>query len=124
VTFPGCSASTSSAASRLPFYNGSNPLVLDALRAGAAGWCAAAPCLRPQPCIDLYDTVRTGELPRAQTLYIELKPLLEFIVAGGLATMVKAGLGLLGVCAGDPRRPLLPLDDDGRAALQKLPTDV
>ena len=98
--------------------------MLDALRAGAAGWCAAAPCLRPQPCIDLYDAVRAGELPRAQTLYTQLEPLLEFIVAGGLATTVKAGLGLLGVCAGDPRRPLLPLDDDGRAALQKLPTDV
>jgi 4-hydroxy-tetrahydrodipicolinate synthase len=38
---------------RLPFYNGSNPLVLNALQAGATGWCTAAPCLRPQPCIDL-----------------------------------------------------------------------
>jgi 4-hydroxy-tetrahydrodipicolinate synthase len=38
---------------RLPFYNGINPLVLDALQAGAAGWCTAGPCLRPQPCIDL-----------------------------------------------------------------------
>jgi 4-hydroxy-tetrahydrodipicolinate synthase len=105
---------------RLPFYNGSNPLVLDALRAGAAGWCTAAPCLRPQPCIDLYDAVRTGQLQRAQTIYAELKPLLEFIVAGGLATTVKAGLELLGAGVGDPRRPLLPLDDAARATLQKL----
>ena len=105
---------------RLPLYNGSNPLVLDALRAGAAGWCTAAPCLRPQPCIDLYDAVRAGELQRAQTIYTELKPLLEFIMAGGLAATVQAGLELLGVSVGDPRRPLLPLDDDGRAALQKL----
>jgi len=28
-------------------------LVLDALQAGATGWCTATPCLRPQPCIDL-----------------------------------------------------------------------
>ncbi|MBO0880176.1 MAG: dihydrodipicolinate synthase family protein, partial [Mycobacterium sp.] len=105
---------------RLPFYNGSNPLVLDALLAGAAGWCTAAPNLRPQPCIDLYDAVRGGELKRAQTIYAELKPLLEFIVAGGLATTVKAGLELLGAGVGDPRRPLLPLDDDGRAALGEL----
>jgi 4-hydroxy-tetrahydrodipicolinate synthase len=98
---------------RRPFYNGSNPLVLDALRAGAAGWRTAAPCLRPQPCIDLYDAVRAGELPRAQTIYTELKPLLEFIVAGGLATTVKAGLALIGAGVGDPRRPLLPLDDEG-----------
>jgi 4-hydroxy-tetrahydrodipicolinate synthase len=105
---------------RLPVYNGSNPLVLDALRAGAAGWCTAAPCLRPQPCIDLYDAVRAGELPTAQAIYDELTPLLEFIVAGGLATTVKAGLELLGAGVGDPRRPLLPLDDEGRAALKKL----
>ena len=109
---------------RLPFYNGSNPLVLDALQAGAAGWCTAAPCLRPQPCIDLYDAVRAGELPRAQAIYAELKPLLEFIVAGGLPTTVKAGLELLGVGVGDPRRPLLPLDDEGRAALKELLTDA
>jgi 4-hydroxy-tetrahydrodipicolinate synthase len=98
--------------------------VLDALRAGAAGWCTAAPCLRPQPCIDLYDAVRAGELPTAQTIYTELKPLLEFIVVGGLATTVKAGLELLGVGVGGPRRPLLPLDDEGRAALQKVLTQV
>ena len=109
---------------RLPFYNGNNPLVLDALQAGAAGWCTAAPSLRPRPCIDLYDAVRAGELSRALAIYDELKPLLELIVAGGLPTTVKAGLELLGVGAGEPRRPLLPLDHDGRAALKKLLTDA
>lgn len=59
---------------RLPTCNGSSPLVLDALRAGAAGRCTTAPRLRPQPCIDLYDAVRAGELPRAQTIYTDLKP--------------------------------------------------
>lgn len=105
---------------RLPFYNGSNPLVLEALKAGASGWCTAAPCLRPQPCIELYDAVRAGELDKAQKIYDELKPLLEFIVAGGLATTVKAGLDLLGAGVGDPRRPLLPLDDKGRTRLREL----
>lgn len=89
---------------RLPFYNGSNPLVLEALKAGASGWCTAAPCLRPQACLDLYNAVREGELDRAQLLYDDLKPLLEFIVAGGLPTTVKAGLGILGSDVGDPRR--------------------
>lgn len=105
---------------RLPFYNGSNPLVLDALKAGASGWCTAAPCLRPQPCIDLYEAVRARDLEKAQALYDELKPLLTFIVAGGLATTVKAGLELLGSPVGDPRAPLLPLDDEGRAELKAL----
>ena len=98
--------------------------MLDSLRVAAAGWCTAAPCPLPQPSIDLYDAVRAGELQRAQTIYTELKPMLEFIVAAGLATTVKAGLELLGAGVGDPRRPLLPLDDEGRAALQKLLTDA
>ncbi len=105
---------------QLPFYNGSNPLVLDALGAGASGWCTAAPCLRPQPCIDLYEAVRAGDLDTAQARYDELKPLLEFIVAGGLATTVKAGLDLLGFPVGNPRPPLLPLDESGRAELKEL----
>lgn len=105
---------------RLPFYNGSNPLVLDALKAGASGWCTAAPCLRPRPCIDLYEAVRAGDLDKAQALYDDLKPLLQFIVAGGLATTVKAGLDLLGFPVGDPRPPLLPLDERGRAELDGL----
>jgi 4-hydroxy-tetrahydrodipicolinate synthase len=109
---------------RLPFYNGSNPLALYALQAGAAGWCTAAPCRRPQPCIDLCDAVCVDELPRAQAIYAGRKPLLEFIVAGALATTVKAGLELLGVGGGYPRRPLLPLEDEGRTALKKLLADA
>jgi len=55
-------------------------------------------------------------LPRARAINAELKPLLEFIVAGGLATTVKAGLELLGIGVGDPRPPLPPLDGGGRTA--------
>lgn len=105
---------------QLPFYNGSNPLVLDALKVGASGWCTAAPNLRPQPCIDLYNAVRADDLEKAQLLYDDLKPLLQFIVAGGLPTTVKAGLDLLGFPAGDPRAPLLALDEQGRAQLKQL----
>jgi dihydrodipicolinate synthase/N-acetylneuraminate lyase len=56
----------------LPFYNGSNPLVLKALLAGATGWCTAAPCLRPVPAIALYEAVAAGNTDRAQEIYDEL----------------------------------------------------
>jgi 4-hydroxy-tetrahydrodipicolinate synthase len=108
----------------LPFYNGSNPLVLDALLTGASGWCTCAPNLRPQPCLDLYHAVRRGDSERAQEIYDDLAPLLRFIVAGGLPTTVKAGLDLLGRNAGDPRPPLLPLDEAGRAELKGLLADA
>lgn len=107
-------------AGTLPFYNGSNPLVLDALNAGASGWCTAAPNLRPQPCLDLYAAVQAGNQDRARAIYDDLAPLLRFIVAGGLPTTVKAGLDLLGRGVGDPRPPLLPLDADGRSELTAM----
>lgn len=74
----------------------------------------------PTACLDLYAAVRSGDLTRAAAIYDELAPLLRFIVAGGLPTTVKAGLELLGRGVGDPRRPLLPLDEAGRAELQAL----
>ncbi len=107
----------------LPFYNGSNPLILDALIAGASGWCTAAPNLRPQPCLDLYAATQAGDYDTAETIYDDLSPLLRFIVAGGLPTTVKAGLNLLGSGVGDPRPPLLPLEEEGLSELRSLLVD-
>jgi 4-hydroxy-tetrahydrodipicolinate synthase len=107
----------------LPFYNGSNPLILDALTAGASGWCTAAPNLRPQPCLDLYAATQAGDYAAAKAIYEDLSPLLRFIVAGGLPTTVKAGLNLLGTHVGDPRPPLLPLDGAGVDEMRSLLID-
>ncbi|MEV0769512.1 dihydrodipicolinate synthase family protein [Nocardia salmonicida] len=105
---------------QLPYYNGSNPLVLDALSHGASGWCTAAHCLAPQLCLELYHAVRDGEIDRAAATYATLRPLLEFIVAGGLPATVKAGLDLLGLGVGAPRRPLLPPTQDDISALKSI----
>jgi 4-hydroxy-tetrahydrodipicolinate synthase len=110
-------------ANTLPFYNGSNPLILDALTAGASGWCTAAPNLRPQPCLDLYAATQTGDYDAAKAIYEDLLPLLRFIVAVGLPTTVKAGLNLLGTHVGDPRPPLLPLDEAGLDEMRSLLID-
>jgi 4-hydroxy-tetrahydrodipicolinate synthase len=107
----------------LPFYNGSNPLILDAITAGASGWCTAAPNLRPQPCLDLYAATQAGDYDGAKAIYEDLSPLLRFIVAGGLPTTVKAGLNLLGTHVGDPRPPLLPLDEAGLDEMRSLLID-
>ncbi len=104
----------------LPFYNGSNPLVLKALLAGASGWCTAAPCLRPAPVIALYEAVAAGDAAHATEIYEELLPLLSFIVSKGLPTAVKSGLDILGEPAGVPRLPLLPLDPEDRTQLESI----
>jgi 4-hydroxy-tetrahydrodipicolinate synthase len=111
-------------AGELPFYNGSNPLVLKALTAGASGWCTAAPCLAPAPTIALYEAVAAGDSDRAAAIYAELLPLLRFIVAKGLPPAVKSGLEILGEPAGVPRLPLLPLDREARAELEAILAQV
>ncbi len=59
------------------FYNGSNPLALDAFIAGATGWCTAAPNLIPQLNLDLYDAVQRGDLKSALSVFSKQLPLLQ-----------------------------------------------
>lgn len=104
----------------LSVYNGNNPVALDAFRAGAAGWCTAAPCLAPAWCLDLYDAAVRGEAERAEAVFGPLLPLLEFLVGRGLPRAVKAGLGLLDRDAGPPRPPQLPLPAGETEQLRRL----
>ncbi|MCP9960160.1 MULTISPECIES: dihydrodipicolinate synthase family protein [Streptomyces] len=104
----------------LSVYNGSNPLALDAFRAGAAGWCTAAPCLLPRWCLELYAAQRDGAAERADALLAEQLPFLRFIVEHGLPRSVKAGLALQGRPAGAPRPPLLPLPEQETERLRGL----
>jgi 4-hydroxy-tetrahydrodipicolinate synthase len=97
------------AGSDVAFYNGSNPLALDAFIAGARGWCTAAPNLIPQLNLDLYAAVERGDLPTALTLFRKQLPLLQCIVQGGLPRTIAAGLEILGIDAGALRAPLAEL---------------
>ncbi|WP_449468728.1 dihydrodipicolinate synthase family protein [Sphingobium chungangianum] len=104
----------------IPFYNGANHLTLEALAAGAAGWCTAAPNLIGDEPARLFSLMAGGKLEDARALFYSLLPILRFIVHGGLPTTVKAGLRLKGLEAGDPRPPLLPLEGESLEELRRL----
>ncbi|CAN1598565.1 dihydrodipicolinate synthase family protein [Pseudomonas mediterranea] len=105
---------------QVPFYNGCNPLALEAFAAGAKGWCTAAPNLIPQLNLDLYDAVLANDLDRARALFYRQLPLLDFILKGGLPATIKAGLCSLGLEVGDPRLPVFPLDEARISQLQTM----
>jgi 4-hydroxy-tetrahydrodipicolinate synthase len=105
---------------KVAFYNGCNPLTLEALVAGAAGWCTAAPNLIPALNLALWDAVQKGELAEARALFYQQYALLAYITQRGLPTTIKAGLKMLGLDAGAPRLPLQPLDAQGSAYLKGL----
>lgn len=104
----------------LPFYNGCNPLALEALCAGANGWCTAAPNLLGQLPQQLIQHVKNGNLNQAQKSFYQQLPLLRFIVSGGLPKTIKAGLQLKGVSAGTPRKPLIKANDVELSQLKHL----
>ena len=105
---------------QVPFYNGCNPLALEAFVAGAAGWCTAAANLIPALNQQLYQAVLGNDLAAARALFYRQLPLLEFILKGGLPATVKAGLGLTGLAVGEPRKPVFGLDAAGRERLRGL----
>jgi 4-hydroxy-tetrahydrodipicolinate synthase len=101
----------------IPFYNGANHMTLEALAAGASGWCTAAPNLLGALPHRLFALMEDGNLAEARNLFYQILPVLQFIVAGGLPTTVKAGLALRGLSVGQPRLPLKPLRDEDREKL-------
>jgi len=102
------------------FYNGSNPLALDAFVAGATGWCTAAPNLIPQLNLDLYAAITKGNLAVALAVFRKQLSVLQFIVAGGLPRTVAAGLEILGINAGHLRAPLAKLSEADTEQLRKI----
>lgn len=105
---------------QVPFYNGCNPLALEAFVAGATGWCTAAANLIPELNLRLYQAVQSGELEQAKALFYRQLPLLDFILKGGLPATIKAGLEMTGLPVGEPRRPVFGLDAEGRDKLKTL----
>ncbi|WP_152227697.1 dihydrodipicolinate synthase family protein [Pseudomonas sp. SCB32] len=102
------------------FYNGCNPLALEALVAGAKGWCTAAPNLIPQHNRELYDAVQEGRMEDARESFYRQLAVLDYITRRGLPTTIKAGLRMTGLDVGVPRLPLQELDGDGQRYLQGL----
>ena len=105
---------------KVPFFNGCNHMALEALNAGASGWCTAAPCLIGDKPKQLFDAIKQGENEKAQALFYQQYAFLEFIVSSGLAAAVKSGLALQGMDVGGPRKPLLPLNEAAQQQLQGM----
>jgi 4-hydroxy-tetrahydrodipicolinate synthase len=103
----------------LPFYNGCNPLALEAFAAGATGWCTAAPNLISSWPLKLYEAFQAEDITLARELFYLQLPILEFILKGGLPSTIKAGLKNNGFDVGDPRKPVFPLS---RPQVNKLDT--
>jgi 4-hydroxy-2-oxoglutarate aldolase len=99
---------------------GNGTVFCEALQAGARGGILAVGCVVPGLCIEIYQSVLTGDLDRARALQDKLTPLARAVTKtygiGGLKTaMEKAGF-----VGGSVRAPLRRPDDEAVAEIMLL----
>jgi 4-hydroxy-2-oxoglutarate aldolase len=93
---------------------GSVTILLDALRAGAAGAVLGQACFAPELCVGVYEAFCRGQAKTAHELQQRLFPLAQKISLPFGVSGVKAALDLSGYHGGLPRSPLLPLSAESR----------
>ena len=97
---------------------GSSSTFYAALAVGASGGILALANIVPDACVRLLDLFRRGRHDEARDLQRQIVPLSKLLgQAYGIAGL-KAALKLIGCDVGVPRPPLVPLPDEGVAALK------
>ncbi len=101
--------------------NGWDTLTFAALAAGARAVVWGAASILPEQCAALHRLLIDDiDLPAARELWARLWPLCQFLEAQSYSAAVKAACALVGDATGPVRAPLLPLEDDAAAELQRL----
>jgi 4-hydroxy-tetrahydrodipicolinate synthase len=112
--------------SRLQVLNGQDTLALVAFLAGTQASVWGAPNAAPRSCAELFElAVARQDLAGARELWRRLFPLQWLLEHGGnYIGVCKAAARLRGVDVGDPRRPLVALDDAGVEQVARLLADL
>jgi 4-hydroxy-2-oxoglutarate aldolase len=96
---------------------GSVAILLDGLRAGAAGAVLGQACFAPALCVGVYEAFCHGQAKTAHELQQRLLPLAQKISVPFGVSGIKVALDLSGYHGGLPRSPLLPLSAESRQAV-------
>jgi 4-hydroxy-2-oxoglutarate aldolase len=94
--------------------------LLPALMIGAVGGVVSLANPFPEACCELYKLFMSGELSQAKDLYRRLLRLNQSISGTYAIAGVKAAMELNGFFGGDPRLPLLPLNQEQKQCLAEI----
>jgi 4-hydroxy-tetrahydrodipicolinate synthase len=87
---------------------GYDEIGMPALAAGADGVILASANLIPERWMELYNTIKSGDLEKAQDLKVKIQNIVRIIARNGSTQAVKEGLGMIGLQMGNSRRPIMP----------------
>jgi len=100
-------------------FNGADPIVFEALVAGAIGCIWGAVNVMPKECVQLYDLIMTNNLIKAKELWERMLPANLFFCNHAYNSSVKAATNLSGRKVGECRKPVQPLKDFELAELKE-----
>lgn len=94
-------------------YSGDDPLLLPHLAAGAVGIVSVCSHLVGDRLAELFGHWEAGRVEQARSIYTTLLPFMRTIMTASASPIpVKAAVNMLGLEAGEPRLPLVPLNPD------------
>jgi dihydrodipicolinate synthase/N-acetylneuraminate lyase len=99
---------------------GGDDWALEGFAAGAIGWITGVGVLAPRECVELFESVRSGDLATARDVYRRLLPVARFDMTSKLVQYFKAAQDAVGFNGGPTRAPRLPLKADEVAALEAV----
>lgn len=102
---------------------GAGSLLLSGLIMGASGGILRLADVAPAECVRLYKLFQEGKINEAQKLQIDLVPLNRAIVQTLGIPGLKYALDLLGYHGGEPRSPLLPLNEEEKTQMERILRD-
>jgi 4-hydroxy-tetrahydrodipicolinate synthase len=105
---------------RIAVLAGTADVILPTLMIGGKGAIVAVANAYPKMCAELYDAFKRGDFKKASSLQRQIAYLNDVLVKKyNQLSSIKEAMKLLGLPAGYPRRPALPLKDDEKSDIAK-----
>ncbi|MDF2628025.1 MAG: dihydrodipicolinate synthase [Symbiobacteriaceae bacterium] len=104
--------------------SGRDTIIYASLCHGATGSIASCANVAPALMVEIYEAYQAGDHARSLAAQYKLAPLRLAFELGTFPVVVKEALTLIGIDAGEPVHPVLPMLDENRAKLKQVLTDM
>ncbi len=105
-------------------FTGLDTIIFDAIINECAGAVPGLANLVPALAVSVYEHTRAGRLSEARAAQRKLAPLRAAYGLGSFPSVIKEAAAMLGLPAGQTRRPIQPLSSEARARLRQVLVDV
>lgn len=109
---------------RVAVFTGADPLLLPLLLGGGQGAVLGSASIFPEVAVAVFERWRTGDFAGAREAQSRLLPFWLFARGTTFPAAYKAAAEILGLPAGAPRRPVVPLAAEPRLELERILASV